>query len=147
MKKKSSTHWCKKLLKYVVFFYSGAAIFWLCLHWSVHFWNDYKGGCQKKVFLNHRLFSKCPVTPHTPIVQIIYAVKLSLICSPDDRPGSHSARWLLFPWHVEPPGLHRGGGSSHRLCSDVSHIQFSLPMTTVWLTAANTLVILLYCNK
>lgn len=42
-------------------------------------------------------------------------------CPPDDRPGSHNARWRLFPRHVEHPGLHRGGGSSDCLCFNVSH--------------------------
>lgn len=69
------------------------------------------------------------------------------ICPSDDRPGPHSARWLLFPRHVEPLGLHCCGGSTDRLCSDVSHVQFSLPMTNSRLTAANTFCDHTYCNK
>lgn len=102
-----------------VWILSGPPIFWLCLHWSVHLWNDHQGAWLKQTFEFTLTYSK-RVDPCAHSKCSLHASVWACVCPLDDRPGSHPARRLLFPRHVEHPRLHRGGGSSDCLRSNVS---------------------------
>lgn len=126
--------------------YAGPAIFWLCLHWSVHLWNDHQGTWLKRIFSPPRqnhipLWKNSTCSRHTrrcfgPCVYFTCPCgRVFVLQMIDQGLILHDGSYFRDMWNILDFIVVVGALIAFALTWVT--IYCCLPMTNDWLTAAN----------